>query len=109
MALTIKTLAADEFPAGAPATTYTVPGATKTRLTELWVSNNAAAPRTFAVWIVNSGDGGGDDNQLIHDMNAPQDTPLIFPLNTLLDTGDFIRVDASAADVAYRISGIEEA
>lgn len=109
MALTPKTLAAAEFPVATPTTVYTVPAATTARLTELWVSNNAAAARMFAVWIVNSGGTAGDDNQLIHDMDAPQDTPLVFPLNTWLDTGDFIAVDADGVDVAYRISGIEEA
>ena len=110
MALTIKTLAAAEAPAAAPATIYTVPGATTTRLTELWVSNNAAAvARTFTLWIVNSGGAAGDDNQLVDTMDAPQNLPLVFPLNTFLDTGDFVVIDASGTDVAYRLSGIEEA
>jgi hypothetical protein len=108
MALTPKTLAADEFPVSTPATVYTVPASTTTRLTEIWVANNAAAARTPSIWIVNSGDTAGDDNKLVKEPLAV-DGWLPIPLNTWLDTGDFIVVDADGADCAYRISGIEDA
>lgn len=109
MALTIKTLDARELPT-TKATLYTEPGTGQTRVTELWVSNNADAVRHFTLWVVNSGGGVGDDsNQLINEMDLPQNIPIILPLNTFLDTADFIRGEASGEDCAIRISGIEEA
>lgn len=106
MATTFKTLASGEFPVSTPTTVYTVPGATTGRLSELWVKNNAAVSRTVTVWLVDSGGSAGDDNELFKETLAADDyIPL--PLNTYLDTGDFIRIDGDGADVAYRISGME--
>lgn len=107
MALTPKTLDAFEA-ATSPTTEYTVPALTTTRLTEIWMKNNAAATRILQIWIVNSGGSAGDDNELLLETLAPDDY-FIIPLNTWLDTGDFIVVDCDGADVAVRISGIEEA
>ena len=108
MALTLKTLDARELPTTS-ALIYTVPANTTTRLTELWISNNANAVRTFTLWILNPGGSEGDDNQLINVMNLPQNVPIILPLNSYLDTADFVRIIASGADCAVRLSGIEEA
>lgn len=106
MATTFKTLAAGEFPVSTPTTVYTVPASTTTRLSELWVKNNAAVARTVTIWVVNSGGAAGDDNELFKETLAADDyIPL--PLNSYLDTGDFIRLDSDGADVAYRISGME--
>ncbi len=108
MALTTKTLDEREL-ALTSETLYTVPGATTTRLTELWVSNNADAARTFTLWIASAGAANDDANQRINEMDLPQNTPVILPLNTFMDTTDVIRGLASGADCSILISGIEEA
>lgn len=101
-----KTLASGEFPVAVPATVYTVPASTTARLSELWVKNNAAVSRTATVWLVDSGGTAGASNQLFKEILAADDY-MPFPLNTYLDTGDFIRIDCDGAGVAYRISGME--
>jgi hypothetical protein len=107
MALTPKSLANGEFPVSTPTTAYTVPGATTTRLTELWIENAATDARTMTIWIVSSGGAAGDDNERVKETLAVDDW-LPIPLNTWLDTGDFIVVDADGADCSYWISGIED-
>lgn len=106
MATTFKSLADGEA-AVAVATVYTVPGATTARLSELWICNNAAATRTFSLHIVASGGSSGTDDMLINAFDVPVGTPIIFALNTYLDTGDFVRIFASGTLVAYHLSGME--
>ncbi len=108
MATTFKTLASGEFPVSTPTLAYTVPGATTGRLSEIWVKNNSSGNRTITIWVVDSGGARGDDNELVKETLAA-DEWLPIPLNTYLDTGDFIDVDCDGADVAYRISGLERA
>lgn len=110
MALTAKQLINAEFPASSPATAYTVPAATKTRLTELIISNNAGAARTVNIWFVESGDSRDDANEITGGgMSIPTGVPVILAFNTWFETGDTIQIDASGADVALIGSGMEEA
>lgn len=108
MATTFKSLWDGEAPTSIT-TEYTVPGATTTRLTEIWAANNSGATRTLSINIVPSGGASGNGNLLIPAMDVPIGTPLIIALNSYLDTGDFIRVLASGANVAVKISGMERA
>lgn len=108
MALTAKQLVNAEL-ALAIGTLYAVPASTKTRVTEILLCNNAGAARTVTMHFVESGDTAGDDNGIMKAFSLPQGVPMVFPMNTWLETGDLIRGFASGADVACIISGIEEA
>lgn len=109
MALTTKTLDSREL-ATSLATIYTVPGATATRVTEIIVNNNdsGGAARTFTLHFVNSGGAGDDTNKVFFAVDVDPTFPLILPMNTWMDTGDFIAAFASGLDVSIHISGIEE-
>lgn len=110
MALTAKQIMNAEFPNGAPATAYTVPALTRTRLTELIISNNSGAARTVKLWIVESGDSRDDGaNQITGGgMSVPTGIPFVLAFNTWLEAGDKIDYDADGADVALIGSGLEE-
>jgi|SRR3990167_2722568 len=107
MALTGKRLDTRVFPTTI-ATFYTVPGSTKTRITEIIVCNAAAAGRTIRIHFVPSGGSADTSNAVAYDWSVPPGIPVPIPLNTWLNTGDLIRGVASAADVSCTISGIEE-
>lgn len=113
MALTAKNLVNNELTTSF-VTQYTVPGATKTRVTEVIVTNCAGAARTITLALVESGDSADDGagagvNCIMDLFDLPQGVPMIFPMNSWLETGDFISAKASGADVFLHVSGLEEA
>jgi hypothetical protein len=108
VALTEKSLYANDAPTS-NTTVYTVPAATKTRITEIMICNNAAATRTIRLYFVPNGDVADVGNAHFYDYDLPQGRPIIQPMNTFLPTaGDLISAHASGASVALRISGIEK-
>jgi hypothetical protein len=109
VALTEKTLFAGSAPTALGAASYTVPAATKTRITEISVTNNAGATRTIRIYIVPNGGSADQSNAYFYDFDLPQGTPVDQPKNTFLATpGDGIFIHGSGTNIAVRISGIEK-
>lgn len=108
MALTAKRL--DTRAVGTSlATHYTAPGSTKARITEVTLCNTTTADITIRVHFVPSGGSADTTNAILYDFPVPPGVPFIIPLNSWLNTGDFIRMVAASAGIAATISGIEEA
>ena len=77
---TAKTLFHQELPVSTPGTAYTTPASTTTRITEILLSNNSGATRTVNIWLVESGDVRGDDNEITGGgMEVPSGIPLAHP------------------------------
>lgn len=113
MALTAKNLVNNELTTSF-VTQYTVPASTKTRVTEILVCNAAGATRTISLGFVESGDtiddgAGAGVNVIMDAFDLPQGIPMVFPMNSWLETGDLISAKASGADVFLHVSGLEEA
>lgn len=88
-------------------THYTVPGSTRTRVTEIWLCNTTTAPITVRVHVVPSGGSADTSNAFLYDAIIEPNDPYPLPMNTWMNTGDFIRMSASATGVAATISGVE--
>lgn len=113
MTITAKQLVNAEMGTG-NTTYYTVPGSTKTRVTEILLCNAAGAARTATLHYVESGDSadtgaGSGVNTIMEAFDLPQGVPMTFPMNSILEAGDTIQGLASGADVALFVSGFEEA
>jgi len=103
MASTFKALYRGFAPTSA-SSVYTVPGATKTLITNIVVANQDATARTFTINLYN----GTTDVPLASGTTVPAKDSVIIDAKTLLETGNIIRVLASAsAQVAMHISGLE--
>ena len=108
MPLTMKTLAAREIPTS-PTTIYTVGAGVTTRVQELLLSNNAGASRTVQVWFRSASESRTDAMEISGGgIEVDRGVPFAIGLSTILETGATIDVDADGADVAVRISGIEQ-
>jgi len=93
--------------AGAPETTYTSIG--DSALTFMSLCNHGGANVTCEIHIVPSGDVAGTDNVLITDLEIlAGDTYILYQggEKILLDTGDFVVVEASLATVAVITSHV---
>ena len=108
MPIGMKALDAREVPVS-PTRIYTVPTGSMVRVLEVLLSNNAGAARTVKVWFVESGASRGDENEISGGgIAVPTGIPFAVGLATVLASGEQIYADADGADVAIRISGIEE-
>ncbi len=112
MTLSAKQLVNAELPTS-NGTLYTVPGSTKTRISEVLLCNCAGAARTATLHFVESGDSadtgaGAGVNAFMKTFDLPQGVPIILPMNSWLEAGDTIQGLASGADVAIFVSGFEE-
>lgn len=113
MAFTAKNLVNNELTASF-VTQYTVPALTVTRVTEIIACNNAGATRTITLCFVETGEtaddgAGAGTNAIMKAFNLPAGVPIIIPMNSFLEAGDFISAKASGVDVTLHISGIEDA
>lgn len=113
MAITAKQLVNAEL-ATSNGTLYTVPGSTTTRITEIFLCNASGAARTVTLHYVESGDSadtgaGAGVNTIMEAFDVAPGVPYVFPMNSILETGDTIQGLASGADVAIFVSGFEEA
>lgn len=77
-------------------TQYTVPGATTTRLTELLICNTDTVERTITVSLVPSTGSASAANRVISALPVPTGATVVFQLNAVMLTGDFISAVASA-------------
>jgi len=103
MASTFRALYRGFAPTSA-SSVYTVPSSTKTLITNIVVSNQSTSSRTFTINLFN----GSTDVPLASGTTVPANDSVIIDAKTLLETGNIIRVLASAsATVAMHISGLE--
>ena len=112
MALTLKQLVNNELTTGF-VTQYTVGASKKARVTEIILCNCAGVARTATICFVENGDSADDGagagtNAIMKAFDLPQGVPMVFPMNSFLETGDLISAKASGVDVTLIISGIEE-
>ena len=104
MATTYKTIAQDN-PGAVLTTLYTVPGSTSF-VGNLWVTNIAAATKTFRVAVSMAGATIANDHYLYYDVALPaNDTFQVTGLS--LATTDVVRVYGSDNNVVFNLQGAE--
>lgn len=106
MAIAAKQLADGQLPL-AEAALYTAPGATTTYIKSIICCNTGAAARTINLYVRPS---AGTSRRIVpKDLSLDVGDTLYLDDPLVLDTGDAIRGDASAAtEVDYTIYGAEE-
>lgn len=94
----------------AETTIYTVPGAKLAIVKQIMVANVLPGSITVAASVVPSAGAAGSANRLFPDTSLPPKSVLVFDLSQVMETGDFISVQTSAADGAvFTVSGVETA
>lgn len=107
MPIELKRVAAQEVPKTA-ASIYTVPTGKSFRLQELMFSNNAGAARTVQVWIVAGAAARDNSNEISGGgIDVDQGIPFAIGLQTAMEDGESIWMQANGEDVAVRVSGVE--
>lgn len=113
MSMTIKSLVNGVFVTNSIATYYTVPTLTKTRLTEINLTNSHTSAVTVDVYAVPSGGSYGNANRMFAGSSpyglvlSPGETKQI-GMNTYLEEGATLQMVASVTNVVgCRASGIE--
>jgi hypothetical protein len=111
MATTYKILG-QACPAAATANTmYTVPSSTSTIASSLTITNQSAANASFRLAAVKSGGSAspsqGSNVFLSYDTVIPANDSITLSMGMTLATGDFIVVQANAANVSFNLFGTE--
>ena len=108
MAATAKRLFGPVQLTAAAVTQYTVPASTKCRVTELLACNAGTVDVTLTVHFVISGGSAGATNKVIAGLIIAVGQTVPFPLNTVLEAGDFISALAGAINsINLMGSGLE--
>lgn len=112
MSITPKCLAQAQFAGVSAGTIYTAPGATTTIIDQFTATNTDSTARTITVYLVANGGSAGAANIITSILSIAGNATLPLPeiKNQILNTGDFISVQASiASKVIVRASGREVA
>ena len=90
-----------------PATFYTVPSITRTFVKDIDISNTTSVDKLIRVYLIPTGDSAGTANALIYDLTIPANGSLQWTGVQILETGDFIQLEADAVGCTAHISGAE--
>ena len=99
MATTAKALFRGAATTGLTTTLYTVPASTSTIVTNIVVTNEAAAAATFDISL--------DGQKLFKAVTIAANTTVVIDLKQFLATTKIIAGGASATTVGFHISGVE--
>ncbi len=106
MANTHKLLGRNAPSATTNTTLYTTPGSTTTIITSLMVANTGSAT-TIRVFIIPSAGSANVNNAIYYNVSIPTGDTLASNIAVVLETGDFIQVYNTDANVTFTASGIE--
>lgn len=89
-------------------TIYTVPANTTTLLKELAICNTRSSDINVRVFLVPSGGSPATSNALVYDFAVPSNLPFVLgPLNTAMNAGATLRVQANVTGLTIISSGVE--
>lgn len=88
-------------------TVYTVPSGFKTLVTDICLSNTTTGSVTCTVYLVPSAGSADATNQFLPGVSIGANTVLQWTGGQVITAGETVKVVASAAGVAMRISGDE--
>lgn len=88
-------------------TLYTVPVSTRTLLKEFSIANTTGAPINVRVFLVPAAGAAGTGNAFLYDVAVPANNALQYNGVQVMNAGETIQVQASAAGLTITASGAE--
>jgi hypothetical protein len=86
---------------------YTVPGATSTVLSSIFVANRSSTPTSFRISIAVAGAADNNKQYIYYDVNIPGNDTFATTTGITLATTDIVRVYATLATLSFTIVGVE--
>jgi hypothetical protein len=90
---------------GTPATVYTSPLSTRTKLAQIDVCNTTAADITLNVYMIASGGSAATSNALFYGLNIPANGALQWTGEEYMEPSSFIQASASTTGLTAHFSG----
>lgn len=95
-------------PSAASATTlYTVPGATSTVVSSVWVCNRSAVPTSFRLWTAIAAAGDTNAQYIAYDVPIGANESVVLVAGITLAATDLIRIYATLATLSFSAFGEE--
>lgn len=108
MSVTAQCLINAKYASSSPATEYTVPAARRVIIDKFSASNQNGGAQTITVYLVPSGGSVANSNKIVSSFSlaAGESKELTELKNQILNTGDFVSVEASVGSaIVIRMSG----
>jgi hypothetical protein len=106
MANTLKVLGQSNPAINTLSTLYTVPAATSTSVSSIFICNQNANTVKFRV-TVNKSSGGSGDQPIYYDISLPGPDTFTATVGLSLATGDIVKVQTDTTNVTFSLFGVE--
>lgn len=107
MATTYKVLGQSAPSATTATTLYTVPSATQTVVSTIWIANQGASAGSYRIAVRPNGATLSQEHYLAKDVAIAANTTVAYTAGLTLDAADIVTVYASSADFSFNLSGSE--
>lgn len=107
MATTYKVLGQSAPSATTATTLYTVPSATQTVVSTIWIANQGASAGSYRIAVRPNGATLSQEHYLAKDVAIGANSTVTYTAGLTLDAADVITVYASSADFSFNLSGSE--
>jgi len=91
--------------AGLSAKVYTSPADTRTYVKDIDICNTTATSATASVYLVGNSATAGTTNALLYNVTIPAYSNMQWTGAQIINSGDFVQVQASISGVVFNITG----
>jgi hypothetical protein len=107
MAINYKVLGQSAPSATTPTALYTVPSATETVVSTLFVCNRGVTAGTFRISVRPDGATQADEHYIAYDISIDANATIPFTTGITIDASDVLTVYASTGDMSFSAFGSE--